>query len=256
VIDRAERVALLGAGTLMAVFLGALVYAATRLGIGVPSCVTDVAPFTEGAVIDKGNGRYEVHVVARMWAFDPPEVRLPPGSDVDLYVSALDVTHGVYVEGTNVNLMAVPGAVNAARVRFDREGEYGVVCHEYCGTGHQLMMGKFVIAPGAATAVSPRRPRAAVAPTSPGERLFAEKACDSCHTIDGSPGLGPTLKGVFGRRVELEDGSTRIADDAYLREAIREPEHEIVKGYADTMPEEHLPDDEVRALVEYLKTLS
>jgi len=250
-MDRIERWALVASGVLMAVFLVALVYAATRMKITVPTCVTDVAPFKEGRIIDKGNGRYEVHMVAKMWAFDPPEVRLPPGAEVDLYVSALDVTHGLYIEHTNVNLMAVPGAVNAARVRFDREGEYSVICHEYCGAGHHLMAGKFVIARGETGA--PKEAPAVAA--SPGQQLFEHEGCNACHSLDGSPGLGPTMKGVFGRTVELQGGGTRVADEAYLEEAIRKPNATIVKGFDPVMPAEEHTDDDVRTLVTFLKTL-
>ena len=151
-MDRSERMVVIASAVLMAVFLVALVVAARGLGIGVPTC-TAVTPFAQGKVIDKGNNHFEVHLVARMWAFDPPEIRLPTGADVDLYVSALDVTHGVYLDGTDVNLMAVPGTVNAARVHFDRPGTHAVICHEYCGIGHQFMSGRFVIdgAPAAAS---------------------------------------------------------------------------------------------------------
>ncbi len=196
----------------MALFFGALLYSTAGLGISLPTCVTDVAPFERGQVIDKGDNHYEVHMVAKMWAFDPPEVRLPPGADVELYLSALDVTHGMYIEHTGVNLMAVPGAVNSARVRFDHEGEYPVICHEYCGLGHQNMMGKFVIVSGAvvppptATAASGAVPSSAA---ELGEKLFEAKGCSGCHTVDGSPGVGPTMKGLYGH--ETRDGG-RIQD--------------------------------------------
>ncbi len=254
-IDRAERGALITAAVLMAVFLAAIVYAAARLNISVPTCVTTLAPFKTGSLIDKGNQHYEVHVVAKMWAFDPAEIRLPPGSDVDIYLSALDVTHGMYVEHTNVNLMAVPGAVNAATVHFDKEGQYNVVCHEYCGAGHHFMMGKFIIAPGPAS-IAVASSGALGGAVSHGQQLFAQRACDSCHSVDGSPGLGPTMKGLFGSTVELADGSKRVADDAYLAESIREPDDVIVKGYDKTMPEEPISDEELKALVDYIKTLS
>ena len=252
-MDRIEKIALVSSALLMAVFLAALVYAATQLGISVPTCVTDVAPFKQGAIIDKGNHHYEVHMVAKMWAFDPPEVRLPPGADVDLYLSALDVTHGLYIEHTNVNLMAVPGSVNAAHVHFDTEGEYSVICHEYCGAGHHFMMGKFVIVPGAV--VPPQAPVETGA-VSLGQRLFEQNGCNSCHSIDGSPSLGPTIKGIFGRTVELADGSTKVANEEYLEESIREPNEELVKGFQPVMPQVPLTADEVHGLVAYLKTLS
>jgi cytochrome c oxidase subunit 2 len=255
-MERTERAILIASGLLMSVFFAALVYSASRLNIAVPTCVTSVAPFKQGRVIDKGNHHYEVHMVAKMWAFDPPEVRLPPGSEVDLYLSALDVTHGLYIEHTNVNLMAIPGAVNRAQVRFDTEGEYSVICHEYCGTGHQLMMGKFVIARGAVVAPVPPQPAAGGAPASLGKQLFEQKNCGACHSIDGSPGIGPTMKGIYGHVDELEDGSQHTVDDAYLEEALRNPGEMVPKGYQPIMPVVPLTEDEIRALVDYVKSLS
>ena len=248
-MDRIERIVLVGSATLMAVSFAALVYAASHLRINVPTCVTDIAPFTQGRVIDKGNHHYEVHMVAKMWAFDPPEVRLPPGAEVDLYLSSLDVTHGLYIEHTNVNLMAVPGSVNAARFRLDTEGEYSTICHEYCGAGHHFMMGKFIVT-SATTA-----PAAAATGVALGRQLFEEKGCPACHSLDGSAAVGPTMKGIFGRTVELADGSTKVADEHYLEEAIREPGEEIVKGFPPGMPELPLTAAELQALVAYLETL-
>ena len=255
-MDRLEQTALVISGLLMALFFGALIYSARGLGIAVPTCVTDMAPFSKGQVIDKGNGRYEVQMVARMWAFDPPEVRLPPGAEVDLYLSALDVTHGVYIEKTNVNLMAVPGAVNAARVRFDKEGEYSVICHEYCGVAHQNMMGKIIVSRAGAMPAAPAAAAAAATSRADlGKALFAENGCAACHTIDGSPGVGPTLKGLYGHEVELTDGSKRKVDDAYLTESVRNPNAAIVKGFQALMPQAPLSDDQVKSLVEYMETL-
>src|SRR5574337_404612 len=144
-IENTERLPLIGAGLLVVIFLAALTYAATALNISVPTCVTSMAPFDQGAVIDHGNKHYEIHMVARMWTFDPAEIRLPPGADIDIYLSAADVTHGLYIEHTNVNLMAVPGTVNFAHVHFSQEGEFDLICHEYCGIGHHFMMGRFII---------------------------------------------------------------------------------------------------------------
>jgi cytochrome c oxidase subunit 2 len=253
-MDRTERVVLVVSGLLMSVFFLALVYAASGLNINVPTCVTDVKPFTKGAVIPKGNNRYEVHIVAKMWSFDPPEVRLPLGAEADIYLSALDVTHGLYIEGTNVNLMAVPGSVNATHVRFDREGEHRMICHEYCGLGHHLMAGELVVRRGI-TVPEPSM-TGPVAAASSGQELFENNGCAACHTIDGSPGVGPTMKSLFGRETPLEDGSTVRADEAYLESAIRTPNADIVKGFPPVMPQLPLTDAEVHELAEYLKSLS
>jgi cytochrome c oxidase subunit 2 len=251
-MDRAERLALVASALVMAGFFAALVYAATGLGISVPTCVTDVAPFGEGKVIDKGGSHYEVHLVAKMWSFDPAEIHLPPGADVDLYLSAKDVTHGLYIEGTGVNLMAVPGSVNAARVTFPQAGTYAMICHEYCGVAHQSMAGKFVI--GAVPPAAPPAAAAAVA-AQEGKALFADQGCDACHTIDGSASVGPTLKGTLGRHEELADGTAIVVDESFIEQKIRTPNARIIKGYEPIMPQVPLSDAEVRALVDYVKSL-
>ncbi len=151
-MERSEKLILVVSGTLMGVFLLLLVYSGLGLGVVVPTCITDVRPFTQGRVEQRGPRQYDVYLVSRMWFFDPGEIRLPPGSEVNLYLSALDVTHGAYIEGTNVNLMAVPGSVNFARFRLEGEGVYRVLCHEYCGLGHQYMAGKIIITREAAAA--------------------------------------------------------------------------------------------------------
>jgi len=176
-------------------------------------------------------------------------------------VSTLDVTHGVYIEGTNVNLMAVPGVVNLARARFDEPGELRVICNEYCGAAHHYMAGKLIIrGEGEAVAGTTRTPPIATAEpqaqATPGEALFETKGCAACHSIDGSESLGPTMKGIFGRRSEFADGTELQADAAYIESAIRFPNATIVKGYQPIMPEVPLTDDEVRQLVDYVKALS
>jgi len=251
-MDKTESRALIAAGALMALFFAALIYAATALDIDVPTCVTDVAPFTKPEIIDKGGNHYEVHMIAKMWAFDPAELRLPPGAEVDLYLSTLDVTHGLYIEGTNVNLMAVPGVVNEARFRIQNEGKYAVICHEYCGLGHDHMVGKIVVDEGA----SPLAPTStATEEESSGAALFVDNGCDVCHSIDGSEDNGPTLKDLYGSEVHFTDGTSLRADDAYIAESIRDPSARIVEGFEDLMPPSDLSDDDVQRLVEYIEHL-
>src|SRR3954464_7345979 len=100
--------ALLFAGAMLAL----IAYAAVRLGISVPGCVTNVKPFTQGELIQVAPGRYEAHVVSKMFAFKPSPLKVPKGSVVDFYLTSTDVVHGFYINGTDVNLMAIPNAVN------------------------------------------------------------------------------------------------------------------------------------------------
>jgi len=64
-----------------------------------------------------------------------------------------------------------------------------------------------------------------------GAQLFTAEACSGCHSLDGSGGVGPTLKGLAGSRVELADGSTVVADDAYLERSITDSDAQIVKSF-------------------------
>jgi cytochrome c oxidase subunit 2 len=85
---------------------------------------------------------------------------------------------------------------------------------------------------------------------------MSDLGCLVCHSLDGSPGPGPTLKGVWGRReTVITDGIERIVtvDEAYLERSIQEPGADLVKGYRGIMPTEQLDRQELGILVRYLK---
>lgn len=90
-----------------------------------------------------------------------------------------------------------------------------------------------------------------------GKALVAENACGACHSTDGSKGVGPTWQNLFGHEVELEDGSTVTADEEYLRESIVKPSAKIVNGFPPSMvPYDHLSENEIGSIIEYIKSLS
>jgi cytochrome c oxidase subunit 2 len=225
--------------------------------VGLPTCLTDVRPFQKGELITHAPDHYEVHYLARMWDFEPREVVVPVGSTVDIYVSTPDVTHGLILLGTNLNLMAVPGVVNYARIKFDQPRSYQLLCHEYCGSGHDRMTTNLRVVDRATfQATQAAAAPAPIAPTNdPGYRLLEAKDCLTCHSIDGSEGIGPTFKNIHDRSVRLTNGSTVKADDHYLRESIVDPSARIVAGFDDVMPKPELTDEEVEEIVEYLEHL-
>ena len=142
-----EKKVLLAALLFAAAMLALIAYAAVRLGISVPGCVTNVKPFADGRLIEVAPGRYEAHVVSKMFSFKPSPLKVPNGSVVDFYLTSQDVVHGFYIDGTDVNLTAIPNAVTYAQARFKRPGKYQVICHEYCGLGHQDMVGEIEVTP-------------------------------------------------------------------------------------------------------------
>ena len=89
-----------------------------------------------------------------------------------------------------------------------------------------------------------------------GKQLATSNGCVGCHTVTGVNSTGPTWKGLAGSQVQLADGSTVTADDAFITESIKSPSAKVVKGFGPIMPTfASLTDDQVKALVEYIKSL-
>lgn len=91
-------------------------------------------------------------------------------------------------------------------------------------------------------------------------RVAASLGCGSCHSIDGTPKVGPTWEGLYGSRVTLDDGSVVVADDAYTAESIRDPDAKTVDGYlkgvmAAVIKPGAVSEEDIRALVAYIRTL-
>ena len=70
--------------------------------------------------------------------------------------------------------------------------------------------------------------------------------------------MPPTLLGLYGSIVHLQDGSTRRADDQYLRDCILLPRTFTVAGYPPVMPDfsGQLGEDDVVKLIAYIKSLA
>jgi cytochrome c oxidase subunit 2 len=90
-----------------------------------------------------------------------------------------------------------------------------------------------------------------------GEQLAAANGCTSCHSIDGSPGAGPTWQGLYGSETALASGETVVADDAYITESIHDPSAKIVEGFQDIMPKTfaNMPDDQIAAIIAFIQSL-
>jgi cytochrome c oxidase subunit II len=248
-----RRIVIISTAFVLTLF-GVAALAVNLFHVGLPTCLADIKPFQKGELIAHSPTHYELHYVAKMWKFEPEDVVVPAGSTVDLYVSTPDVTHGLILLGTDLNLMVVPGVVNYARVHFDKPGVHQLLCHEFCGTGHDRMTAKLRVVDEATFRAQPTAP-VAEAPADPRYKLLEAKDCMTCHSIDGESSIGPTLKGIYGRAVKLTDGSTVTADEAYVRESILKPSAKIVAEFDDVMPEPELTEEELSQILEYLKTL-
>jgi cytochrome c oxidase subunit 2 len=166
-----------------------------------------------------------------------------------------DVIHSFYVPDFRVKQDVVPGRYTALWFTATRLGRYPLLCSEYCGTDHAAML-------GTVTVMSPQdyrlwlKANTSLAPAQAGRQLFMQFGCSGCH----DPGSGiraPDLRGVYGTRVQLADGSSADVDDRYLHDAIMLPVGQRVAGYAPIMPvyQSRIDEEDVLALIAYIKSL-
>jgi len=202
------------------------------------------------------------------WTFEYPEVgvfsdtlHLPVDRQILLKMESADVIHSLWIPEFRIKQDVVPGRITEYRVTPTLVGDYKVRCAELCGTSHSYMLAGVVVESEAdyAAWLSAEAELAAAAqtPEGQGQQLSVKNGCVGCHSIDGSQLTGPTWLGLYGEDVELEDGSTVKADDAYLRESIADPNAKIVSGYPSPslMPQFPLTDEEINNIIAYIATL-
>lgn len=144
-VDKYELRAIISSGVLLSLFFFAVLYNSYSRKIDMPTCVPFEKTFEKSAVKKIDDGLYEIYLVAHMWTFDPEDIEIPAGSTVDFYLTSKDIVHGFHINEKGVNMMAVPGTINKITTKFEEEGTYRFVCNEFCGTGHQNMMGKIIV---------------------------------------------------------------------------------------------------------------
>ena len=144
-MDKIEKRIIISSLLLMGLFVFSLLYAKNKYQSNVPECLPFDKAYTEPKVNQLDEKTYQVFSVASMWQFQPSEIYIPVGSEVDFYLTSKDVVHGFNIAEKNINMMAVYGAINKTSVKFDKPGVYDIVCHEYCGVGHQNMRAQVIV---------------------------------------------------------------------------------------------------------------
>lgn len=115
--------------------------------------------------------------------------------------------------------------------------------------------GAVAVAPGEVT-MPPECTGAADPMACWGQKLSNSKGCMACHSVDGEKQQPcPNWKGLFGKDRLLVSGETVVADEAYLASSITNSWDQVLQGYGKTMPPYNFPEQEVEALVAYLKSL-
>ena len=229
-----------------------------------------------------------IDVEARQWAFT---FTYPNGAvseklyaEIDrpvvLQLHTADVLHALYIPAFRIQRNAVPGRTIDMWFKPVALGSYHAFCTQYCGNGHSLMNTEVVVldATGYAAklaelsnifvdpATKKPLPYAEV-----GQHLYKTTGCAQCHSVDGSPGQGPTWLGLYKHEVKfsvapagytLSESDNDAKWDAYLRESVLDPGAKIVLGYQNVMPPygaqfsgTAYKDKKLSAIVEYIKSL-
>jgi cytochrome c oxidase subunit II len=209
-------------------------------------------------------GAMEVTATARMWSWNftyaggktSPKLYVPVGKPVRVELASDDVLHGFFIPAFRVKEDVVPGKKNYAWFVATRPGSHDLFCSVYCGVSHSSMITTVEALPPAAFAAWLSQGGEAA---HAGKELLEKNGCLGCHSLDGTPRVGPTFKGIWGRQVTIVTGGTErtvTVDEAYLRRSILEPNAEVVKGFPPVMPSftGKLSDAELAAIVSFLRS--
>lgn len=205
-----------------------------------------------------------IFVVAKQWMWKAEhlngrreinELHVPLGRPVRLVMASQDVIHSFFVPAFRVKQDVVPGRYNSLWFKATQEGEYPLLCAEFCGTDHAAMTGRIVV-------MSPERyarwlvaGHVTPAMAQRGYALFREHGCIGCHSARSTV-HAPDLTNLLGRVVHLEDGASLAADETYVRDSILEPQKHIVAGFAPIMPSfrGQLNEEDIMAIIEYIRS--
>ncbi|HEY4242301.1 MAG TPA: cytochrome c oxidase subunit II [Kofleriaceae bacterium] len=217
----------------------------------------------------------EINVLAWRWNWQfthsngvqDSDLHVPVNTPVRLVMTSKDVLHSFYAPVMRVKQDIVPRRYTYAWFLADKPGTYRLTCAEYCGTNHSQMG---ITADGRRAVLIVHKPgdyeryladKQAESNTLPpielGKKLYEKKGCNACHTVDGTPRVGPTWLHDYGSTVPLSDGTSVKMDENYIRESIDKPQAKSRPGYPPSMPsfEGQLKEVEYRGLIEYIKSL-
>ncbi len=208
------------------------------------------------------------------WRFDyengkkTDTLYIPVDKTTRLEMKSVDVNHSFYIPAFRLKEDVLPGRTTYMILEPRKTGAYDIACAEYCGVDHSFMYTNLVVLPqddfndwyGGKKGAD----KMAAAEKTPAElagmdmSILKEKACMTCHSLDGSKMVGPSFKTLEkGEVTVLVDGEEKTIkiDEDYLRKSIKEPNAHIVKGFKkNTMPvPPKMTEEEFEKIVEILK---
>lgn len=228
-----------------------------------------------------------IYVVGKqwMWEFAYPDgsgsngtLYVPVGRPIQLVMTSRDVIHSFYVPSFRNKRDVIPGRSTTLWFQADQPGRHRIECAEYCGAGHSTMRGEVVVlsaedyarrladlqrariagpAPGDPAVVGEESPSPPLSLAAVGRSVAADAGCLRCHTVDGTPHIGPTWAGLYGATIPLQGGARVVADPQYLTKSMMDPAADIHLGFPNVMPSYQglLTAPQIGAIVEFIHSL-
>ncbi|MGP1272350.1 MAG: cytochrome c oxidase subunit II [Phycisphaerales bacterium] len=251
----------------------------------------DLDAYKWGWAMTYDNGASSVET-APLGVGQVPVFYVPAGEPVQLKMSSQDVIHSFWVPDFRTKLDVMPnrftpyhftskpidpadpqtktGTITVGEASVETQyRDHWIFCAEYCGDSHSEMAAVLrVVEPSVFEWWKATPPYGAGdPPVEVGKLVYTAKGCATCHSVDGSAGVGPTWLNAWGKPVPFADGSqlTQAQIDAdplvwdnYIRESILVPEAKIHAGYPNQMAsyDGRLSPVELRGLIAYIRSLS
>ena len=211
----------------------------------------------------------QVKAIGKMWEWNfdygngkvSKELVLPLNRNVKMNLFSPDVNHSLFIPAFRVKEDVIPGYNNYLWFRPISRGTFDIFCTEYCGLAHSGMTAKVVVVDSlefkkwlADLKVT------GTGPEHPGLAIIKANACLTCHSLDGTKIIGPSLKGIYGtKRTVVTNNSERevVADDEYIKRSILDPNADVVKGFNKGLMQsykETLKAEDIDKIVDYFKT--
>jgi cytochrome c oxidase subunit 2 len=175
---------------------------------------------------------------------------------VRIAIVSEDVLHSLYIPAFRIKKDAVPGMTTHVWFRAPESGSFDLFCTEYCGLAHASMITTVEVLP-ADEFDSWLQPPQEAAGTVKSRQLLEQYGCLACHSLDGSPRVGPSFARLAeGEKVQLagETEKSATVNREYLKRSILDPQSEMVQGYPPVMPSfrDKISEQDLQLLIDFL----
>jgi cytochrome c oxidase subunit 2 len=208
----------------------------------------------------------EIYVVGKQWMWkiqhstgqrEINELHVPVGRKIKLIMTAEDTIHDFFIPAFRIKADVLPGKYTTQWFEATKAGTYHLFCAEYCGMNHSGMIGSVIVMQPSEFDNWLSGNAGQQSPAVAGQQLYQSLGCVTCHGANGEGGRGPALVSLFGRKIDLTNGQSLTADEAYVRESIENPQAKIVAGFGPIMPtfQGQVTPEQLIQLMSFIKSL-